>query len=249
MSFVNPGIPTQISFFRRHPAALLLAVQILGLIMLPSLHDVFASRIALAVFSVISMLVAVVVVIRSQAVNAVAILLGVLALGTTLASLFPPYRFLLAYGMLFEGLLYLYTAGVLVYYMLSDHHVTLDEMFAAGATFTLLGWAFTYAYIALQHFDPQAFTGLREPGTPRTWIELAFLSFTNLSATGIGDILPISPYARLLAIFEQIFGVGYLGVIVSRFLSLTMHGITSDAREHGSNSQNATTNTTPEQRR
>ena len=36
----------------------------------------------------------------------------------------------------FEAVLYFYAAGALIAYMLADHVITRDELFAVGATFT-----------------------------------------------------------------------------------------------------------------
>jgi hypothetical protein len=106
--------------------------------------------------------------------------------------------------------------------MLHDHRVTTDELFAAGATFTLLGWGFAYAYYVCQAWVPNSFIGAVEPERPRQWVELLFLSFTNLSATGLGDILPVSATARVLAILEQCAGVGYITIAVSRLIGLSI---------------------------
>jgi hypothetical protein len=53
-------------------------------------------------------------------------------------------------------------------------------------------------------------------------VELLFLSFTNLSATGLGDVMPVSTTARVLAMLEQFTGVGYVAVVVSRLIGLTI---------------------------
>ena len=96
-----------------------------------------------------------------------------------------------------------------------------DELFAAGATFTLLAWGFAYAYFVCQAWYPGSFTGF-EPERPRTWMELLFFSFTNLSATGLGDVLPVSAPARVLTMLEQLAGVGYIATVVSRLIGLTI---------------------------
>ena len=61
-----------------------------------------------------------------------------------------------------------------------------------------------------------------EPERPRQWMELLFLSFTNLSATGLGDVLPVSSPARVLVMLEQFAGVGYNATVVSRLLGMTI---------------------------
>lgn len=60
------------------------------------------------------------------------------------------------------------------------------------------------------------------PDSSRTWTELLFLSFTTLSGVGLGDILPLSPQARVLVMLEEFAGVAYIAVIVSRLIGLTV---------------------------
>jgi hypothetical protein len=129
---------------------------------------------------------------------------------------------LLVWSSLLEALLYFYAAGSLTAYMMSDHRVTSDELFAAGATFTLLAWAFAYVFLVCQFWYPGSFTGALEPERSRTWLELLFLSVTNLSATGLGDIVPLSSPARVLVMFEQLCGVAYIAVVVSRLIGLSL---------------------------
>jgi len=126
------------------------------------------------------------------------------------------------WSALLESVLYFYAAGSLVAYMMKDYRVTSDELFAAGATFTLLAWGFAYAYVACQAWSPGSFVGLIDPEQPRTFVELLSLSFTNLTATGLGDILPVAPLARVLVMLEQFSGIGYVAVVVSRLIGLTL---------------------------
>jgi Ion channel len=129
---------------------------------------------------------------------------------------------LLPYSSAFEAVLYFYAAGALIAYMLADHEVTRDEMFAVGATFTLVAWAFAYAFTVLQAIEPGSFTAAIDPTGQRTWIELLFLSFTTLSSTGLSDVIPVKPFARSLVMMEQLAGVAYIAMVVSRLVSLTV---------------------------
>ena len=106
--------------------------------------------------------------------------------------------------------------------MMSDHRVSADELFAAGATFTLMAWGFAYVFTVCQYWYPGSFAGAVQPERARTWLELLFYSFTNLSATGLGDIVPLLPQARVLTMFEQLAGVGYVAVVVSRLIGLSI---------------------------
>ena len=207
---------------RRHPSAFLLAAQLLSLMVFPLLDDVVAGRVVFGAFSALVLLLAVWVVNRTPAINWIAWLIAAPAFAMSLMAAVTGSHALLAWSSLLEALLYLYAAGSLIAYMMSDHRVTSDELFAAGATFTLLAWAFGYLYFACQFWYPGSFTGAVEPERPRTWLELLFLSVTNLSATGLGDVLPLAPQARVLVMLEQFCGVGYVAVVVSRLIGLSL---------------------------
>jgi hypothetical protein len=118
--------------------------------------------------------------------------------------------------------LYFYSVGALIAYMLQDHEVTTDELFAAGATFTLLAWGLRLRLLRLPAWYPGSFTAMQAPDSPRSWIELLFLSFTTLSGVGLGDVLPLSAPARVLVMLEEFAGVGYIAAIVSRLIGLTV---------------------------
>ena len=106
--------------------------------------------------------------------------------------------------------------------MLADHDITRDELFAVGATFTLVAWGFAYSYVVCQAIEPGSFTAAVSPEGDRTWMELLFLSFTTLTSTGLGDVIPIQPFARALVMVEQVAGLAYVAIVVSRLVGLTV---------------------------
>ena len=54
-------------------------------------------------------------------------------------------------------------------------------------------------------------------------MELLFLSFTNLSSTGLSDIVPIADHARSVVMIQQLAGLGYVALFVSRLIGLTLN--------------------------
>lgn len=210
------------NLFHRHPSAFLLAAQLLSLVLYPTMDDSESGRVLFGLVGMVVVSLALWVVNRSPAESWIAWLLAVPAVGITLVSITLDRPELLAASSAFECCLYFYSAGSLIAYMLHDHEVTADELFAAGATFTLIAWGFAYAFFVCQAWYPGSFTALNNPDSPRSWMELLFLSFTTLSGVGIGDILPISAPARVLVMLEQFAGVGYIAAIVSRLIGLTI---------------------------
>ncbi|HEY1075536.1 MAG TPA: ion channel [Fontimonas sp.] len=207
---------------RRHPSAFLLAVQLLSLVLFPLFDGRPDGRTAFGAFGVAVLMLAVLAIRRSPLPNWPAWLLAVPALLCSLLAVALDSSTLLLAALPLEALLYLYTAASLIAYMMADQRVTSDELFAAGATFTLLAWGFAYAFLLCQEMHPGSFVGLVEPERPRLWIELLFLSFTTLSAVGLGDVVPVSSPARVLVMLEQFAGVGYVAVVVSRLIGLTI---------------------------
>ena len=116
----------------------------------------------------------------------------------------------------------LYAAGSLTAYMLEDHEVTRDELYACGATFTLLAWAFAFAFSVCQIVNPGSFDA--SSALPqRTWMELLYLSFSLLSGVGLSDVVPVLPQARALAMLAQFAGVMYIALVVSRLIGLSVN--------------------------
>jgi hypothetical protein len=205
---------------RREPSAILLAAQLGGLLLYPFLEGNGAGR---AVFSVvgIALLGLVVLAVRSTpGLTWVGLLLGVPATVLLLIQAVTDSDDLLPYSSAIEAVLYFYAAGALILYMLADHEITRDELFAVGATFTLVAWGFAYLYTVCQAVQPGSFTAAIDPTGDRSWMELLFLSFTTLSSTGLSDVVPVRPFARSLVMIEQVAGVAYVAMVVSRLVGL-----------------------------
>ena len=207
---------------RRHPSAFLLLVQLAGVLLYPMLEDTQAGRALMGAFGIGVLALALWVVNRSQAVNWIAWCLALPSVALSLGAAVLQQPHLVVYAHLLEGALYFYTAGSLIAYMLGDHRVTSDELFAAGATFTLLAWAFAFSFSVCQQWYPGSFIAAVEPQAPRSWMELLFLSFSVLSGVGLSDIVPVQPQARALVMLEQFAGVMYVAVVVSRLIGLTV---------------------------
>jgi len=205
-----------------HPSAFLLAAQLLLLIFYSVFDGLHSQRSLISALGVVVLILVVWVVNRSPAVNWIAWVLAIPAFVLSLLSAMFVDSTLMASSSLLEAVLYFYAAGSLIAYMMGDFQVTADELFAAGATFTLLAWGFAYSYLVCQTWSPGSFTSAIKPGESQTFIELLSLSFTNLTATGLSDITPVTATARVLVMLEQFAGIGYVAVVVYRLIGLTI---------------------------
>lgn len=206
---------------RRSPSRMLLVVQFTALLLYPLADDNRAGQIATSVISVGVLGVAVWMVHRSPRTGWIAGALSVLGVGLWCAHSVGGWPLAGVAGSAFYAAAYFYAAYSLVAYMMQDERTTADEMWAAAATFMLFVEAYAWVFMALQQLQPGAFGGVAQ-GVPveRSWVDLLFLSGTNFSATGLGDILPASPMARMLIVVSQWNGVMYLCIVVARLAGL-----------------------------
>jgi len=217
-----------LSVARRQPSAILLAAQLAAVLLYPFMEG-SAGRALFSVFGIAILGLVVLAVRSSPGLTWVGILLGVPATVLLLIQAISGSDALLPYSSALEAALYFYAAGALIAYMLADHVITKDELFAVGATFTLVAWAFAYVYTVCQAVEPGSFTAAVHPEAARTWMELLFLSFTTLSSTGLSDVVPIEPFARGLVMLEMLAGLGYVAMVVSRLVGMLVMRHADDA--------------------
>ena len=207
---------------KKEPSAVLLAAQLSAVLLYPFMKDDGAGRALFSIFGIGILGLVLLAVRGSPGWTWFGVLLAIPAAILLLIQAVTGSDDLLPYSSAFEAVLYFYAAGALIAYMLADHDVTRDEMFAVGATFTLVAWAFAYTFTVVQAIEPGSFTAAVDPGDDRSWMELLFLSFTTLSSTGLSDVIPIKPFARSVVMLEQLAGVAYIAMVVSRLVGLTV---------------------------
>jgi hypothetical protein len=186
----------------------------------PFLEQGSIGRALFSVFGIAILGLVVLAVRKTPGLTWVALLLGAPATVLLLIQAATDSSELQPYSSALEAVLYFYAAGALIAYMLADHEITRDELFAVGVTFTLVAWAFAYSYTVCQSIEPGSFTAAIDPEGQRSWMELLFLSFTTLSSTGLGDVVPVKPFARGLVMIEQLAGIAYVAMVVSRLVGL-----------------------------
>ena len=96
--------------------------------------------------------------------------------------------------------------------------VTRQRLEGAVAAYLLFGLAWAAAYEWAARYDPSAFQGASAESSQQ-WI---YYSFVTISSTGYGDILPVHPITRSLAIAEAISGQLYIAIMISRLVALEL---------------------------
>lgn len=213
-------------WIERNPSAVLLYAQLGGILLYPYLEgpgDQFGTLV-LSLFGLVVLGLAVATVRATPSLTWVAVLIGVPAVLLTFVDVFTqnaqPWHLL---SDIFHAGFYAYTLVALLRYMFADDRVSTDELYAIGATFTIGIWLFAYVYSICQTLVPGSFAAFADAEGQRTWFELLFLSCTTMTSTGLSDVIPIKPHARSLVMIQQIAGMLYLAIVVSRIVGLTLH--------------------------
>ncbi len=203
------------------PSALLLASQLVAIVLYPFLDQTRVGTAFLGVISMVAVGLALGVVRNTPVLTMVAVALGVpAALMTILEAVLVGEDWVTLASALLHAPFYLYVCYGIIRYLFHDSRVTTDELYAIGAAFTVLAWAFAYLYLAVVIAWPGSVEPL-DDGAGR-FFDLLFFSFTNLTSVGLSDILPTGDHARSMVMIEQVTGVLYVAMVISRLVAMTV---------------------------
>ncbi len=114
---------------------------------------------------------------------------------------------------------------LLIKWLIRAVHINTEVLCAAICGYLLLGliWTGFYALVrtVLVQLHPDApapFISSTE--THLTLSDLLYFSYTTLTTTGFGDIVPRSSIVRMLAVLEAIVGLFYNTIVIARFVGL-----------------------------
>jgi hypothetical protein len=115
----------------------------------------------------------------------------------------------------FAAALTLATIVYLLRYVFRPEVMTADKLFGAAAAYLMIGsfWATLYALTNM--FYPGSFVGLGDE-LKSDLTDYLYFSFTVLTSTGFGDIVPRSRQARAICNVEQLVGALYLAILIAR---------------------------------
>jgi hypothetical protein len=96
-----------------------------------------------------------------------------------------------------------------------------DRLLAVLLVYLLIGVTWANAYVVADLLHPGA---LSMPGPEHPMSEFVYFSFATLTSVGYGDVLPVHPIVRSLAVVEALTGQLYLVTVVARFVGESASG-------------------------
>jgi cytochrome b561 len=142
---------------------------------------------------------------------------------------------LYAASLIAQALFHAFVVVCLLRYVLRDEIMTRDELFAAAGLYMLMAFVFAYLYALIEHLQPDAFVinAANSPGGMTRWWDLLYFSFTCLTSVGLGEITPANDHARSLVMIQQMLGVLYFALVVSRLVTLQTRRAEGDRDPEG----------------
>jgi hypothetical protein len=103
--------------------------------------------------------------------------------------------------------------------------VTWHRIQGAVTAFLLFGLGWAQAYEFVEALAPGAFAFPRGDLAGGGWFSpMLYYSFITLTTLGYGDVLPVHPAARSLAMFEALIGQLYPAILIAKLVSLQVTG-------------------------
>lgn len=182
------------------------------------------ARIAGGLIVVIIMVSGTMAASRSHVLRAIGVVLAAATLCLQVAWFVTDDRMVEAAMMASFAVFCFFTASVILRHVLSFGPLYADRVHAALSVYILLAFAWAGAYAMIEILSPGAFSfpagiGAKDQGGPLL-ADMMHLSIAALTSTGFGDITPIAPFARSLSQLEQLTGVFYIAVLISRLIGL-----------------------------
>jgi hypothetical protein len=115
---------------------------------------------------------------------------------------------------------------VVLHQVFREGPITMQRITGAVVVYLLLGlmWAHAYKLVELQRpgsFNSAGLSTVDHDFNPKT--RLIYFSFTTLTTLGYGDITPVHPIARSLAILEGLIGQLFPVILIARLVSMEIY--------------------------
>lgn len=193
-----------------HPNYLFFLISLLLLILVPPFADLSASgRLAFEVSYGIVLLAGSIYVATSFTEMAYCLVLGTVSFLAFIQNLDNPTFNLLGVltNLLFFGFLFIR----LLIYLLRSSTVNVNSLYAGIAAYLVLGIVAMPLCGAIQYYFPGSYSSVDSFST----YDLLYYCYTTITTVGYGDVTPVHPIAKSLAILLSIAGQLYITFVVA----------------------------------
>ena len=115
-------------------------------------------------------------------------------------------------------------AAIVLVQVFAEGPITSQRIQGAIAAYLLVALMFAAAYSWLNADVPHAFNGVAPFELGNDPMQgFVYFSFVTLTTTGYGDVTPVAPFARSLAMFEAVLGQLFPAIMLARLVSMELY--------------------------
>jgi hypothetical protein len=138
-------------------------------------------------------------------------------------SRFYPTPFLSRFSSFLATIILLIYVWIVLLVMFRQGPVSWSRIQGGICAYLLLGMAWASAYEFVEKIHAGSFRFASEPGNmDQLSSKLIYFSFATLTTVGFGDVLPVYPFARSLAIAEAIVGQLFPAILIGALVAMAM---------------------------
>lgn len=130
--------------------------------------------------------------------------------------------YLLVISVICQIAFYIYVIILILKSLFRAKQVNANTIYGAIVVYLLIGMSFSLLYSLIDGLVPGSFcfNSCESLNQQLNVFDFMYYSFTTLTTTGYGDIAAVSLYARAASNIEEVIGVMYVAIIISRFVSI-----------------------------
>lgn len=210
-------------FSLRRNRFLLLLVSLLVLILIaPAILVIAYGRVIFSALAFAILIIAIYEIPERKKHMKIAVFLATAAIITHLLRFYyPTTPMVQAIDATTSSIFLIFISVQIIHQMFNTHIFSLSTIFGAMCIYILIGFVFGHFYALIQSFDSNAFMieSLRGEPVKASTFKLFVFSYSILTTVGHTRVYTNNLFADSVAIIEQLLGVMYLAVLISRLVT------------------------------
>jgi hypothetical protein len=119
----------------------------------------------------------------------------------------------------FGAAMYAVSIMLLLRYVFDREIMNADRLWGAAATYLMIGVLWTYLFAIIDRAHVGGFA-VRGEIVPLQFMDVLYYSFSMLTTTGLGDIVPVTRIARTTSMMEGIASQLFLAILIAKLVGV-----------------------------
>jgi hypothetical protein len=138
----------------------------------------------------------------------------------------------------FDAAVYATAIALLLRYVFDREVMTSDRLWGAASAYLMIGLLWTFIFAIVDRIHPGSFS-VRGAVATLELHDLIYFSFSSLTTTGFGDIVPLGRVAKTAATLQVIVGQLFIAILIAKLVGVYPAALPQsdseqpDARENG----------------